>query len=137
MTVKINRHAGSAPGALIASLVGALSYPIVVVLQHKHDKPLVIPSSGINVPIEPDVATPVKVKSLDQAWMLVSDLSEFAHRANNDSEDFAVLVRQDAEGSTPPEPQLPQEAPAASPGSAVVVDPTSGGAKPARARESK
>lgn len=137
MTVKINRHAGKAPGVLVASLVGTLSYPQVVMLQHKNDKPLVIPSSGINTPIEPGVPTPVKVKSLDQVWMLVSDLSEFAHRANNDSEDFAVLARPDAEGATQQEPQLSQEAQEASAGSAVVVDPISGGAKPARTRESK
>ena len=53
MTVKIDRHAGKAPGALVATLVSGQSYPLAVLLTHKNDKPLVIPSSGINTPIEP------------------------------------------------------------------------------------
>lgn len=133
MTVKIDRHAGKAPLTIVDALVGALSFPLVVVLTHKNDKPLVIPSSGINTAIEPGAPTPVKVKSRDQVWMLVSDLSEFAHRAGNDSDDFAVLRAPSDEGATQEAPQLSQEAL----DSPAPADPSAGGVKPGRTKESK
>lgn len=133
MTVKIDRHAGKAPRAIVDALVGVLSFPLVFVLTHKNDKPLVVPSSGINTPIEPETETPVKVKSRDQVWMLVSDLSEFAHRAGNDSDDFAVLKAPSDEGVTQEAPQPPQGA-AENP---APADLANGGVKPGRTKESK
>lgn len=93
MTVKIDRKAGKAPRALVDALVAGQAYPFVVTLKHKNKTALVVPSSGINTPIAPG-AEPVsiKIKSIEQAWHLVCDLSELAHRADNSAEDFAVLV---------------------------------------------
>lgn len=91
MTVKIDRNAGKAPRPIAEALVAGQTLPFVVSLTHKNSKPLVIPSSGINTPIAPGVETPVKIRSLDQAWLLVSDLSELARLAGNDAEDFAVV----------------------------------------------
>ena len=92
MTVKIDRKAGKAPRPLAEALVAGQAFPFHATLTHKNKTPLVIPSSGINTPIAPGAPVQVKVKSLDQAWLLVTDLAEMAHRAGNDAEDFAVLV---------------------------------------------
>ena len=91
MTVKIDRNAGKAPRPVAEALVAGQTLPFLASLTHKNSKPLVIPSSGINTPIAPGVETKVKIKSLDQAWLLVSDLSELARLAGNESEDFAVV----------------------------------------------
>lgn len=105
MTVKIDREAGKAPRVLVDALVLGQAYPFLVALEHKSKKPLVVPSSGINTPIasggEP---VTVKVKSYDQAWHLVSDLSALASLAGNEEKDFATLI---------PAPAVPVEAPAA------------------------
>lgn len=134
MTVKINRTAGKAPRPIVNTLVGEKAFPLILVLKHKNDKPLVIPSSGINTPIEPGVATPVKVKSFDQAWLLVTDLSEFAHRADNNSDDFAVLAGPPAEDVDQKAAQLTQVASA----EIAPVDPIEvGGTKPGKTKETK
>lgn len=91
MTVKIDRKAGSDPRPLAEALVKGQEFPFLASLTHSNKKPLVVPSSGINTPIAPGEEVKVKVKSLDQAWLLVTDLAELAHRAGNDSDDFAVL----------------------------------------------
>lgn len=92
MTVKIDRHAGKAPRPLAEAFTAGQSYPFLASLTHSDKKPLVVPSSGINTPIAPGEPVKVKVKSFDQAWLLVTDLAELAHRAGNDAEDFAVLA---------------------------------------------
>lgn len=92
MTVKIDRNSGKAPRELVLLLVAGQAYPFLAQLQHKNTKPLVVPSSGINTPIAPGEPVKVKVKSLDQAWMLVTDLAELAHRADNSADDFATLT---------------------------------------------
>lgn len=101
MTVKIDRNAGKAPRPVVAQFVAGQTYPFLAVLTHKNTQPLVIPSSGINTPIAPGVETKVKVRNFDQAWMLVSDLAELAHRADNAAPDFAELV-------APPVEEAPQ-----------------------------
>lgn len=92
MTVKIDRQAGKAPRPLVEALVAGQQYPFLASLTHKNKKPVVAPSSGINTPIAPGEPVQVKVKSFDQAWLLVTDLAELAHRAGNDAADFAVLA---------------------------------------------
>lgn len=109
MTVKINRTAGKAPRPIVESLVGGQAFPLILLLTHKNDKPLVVPSSGINTPIEPGVETKVKIKSKDQAWMLVTDLSELAHRADSDAEDFAAFAAPSDDDLTPADPVPPVE----------------------------
>ena len=81
MTVKIDRKAGSAPRPLAEALVDGQSFPFLASLTHSSKKALVVPSSGINTPIAPGEPVQVKVKSFDQAWLLVTDLAELAHRA--------------------------------------------------------
>lgn len=96
MTVKIDRKAGSDPRPFAQALVQGQVFPFWVSLTHKNNKSLVVPSSGINTPIAPSVQVKVKVKSFDQAWMLVTDLAELAHRAGNEADDFAELTSPEA-----------------------------------------
>lgn len=92
MNVKIDRKAGSAPRPLAQALVEGQVFPFWASLTHKNNKPLVVPSSGINTPIEPGEPVKIKVKNFDQAWMLVTDLAELARRAGNEAPDFAELT---------------------------------------------
>lgn len=107
MTVKIDRNAGTDPRPLAEALVKGQDYPFLAALTHSNKKPLVVPSSGINTPIAPGVPVQVKVKNFDQAWLLVTDLAELAHRAGNDAAEFAVL---EAPAIAKPSKAKPQEA---------------------------
>ena len=92
MTVKINRTSGKAPQELVAALVAGQTFPFVVTLTHTNTFPLVVPSTGLNTTIAPNTPVSVKVKKADQAWVMITDLAELAHRADNDAEDFATIV---------------------------------------------
>lgn len=92
MKVTINRDSGKAPRPAADALVSGRSFPFTVSLTHTNILPLVVPSSGIYTELEPNKAYDVKVKSFHQAWLLVTDLSEFAARTNDDSEEYAVLT---------------------------------------------
>lgn len=93
MKVSIDRNSGKEPRALVEQLAPeGQEFPVVVSLTHKNVEPLVVPSSGINAPLEPSTEHQVKVKSFEQAWLLVTDLSEFAARAESDDKEFAVVT---------------------------------------------
>lgn len=91
MTLKINRNSGKAPREVVDQIVSNRTFPITVKLTHKNVLPIVLPSSGINTALPPDVEHAVKIKSHQQAWLLVTDLSEYAARAGSDADDFGVL----------------------------------------------
>jgi hypothetical protein len=107
MTVKIDSKAGDAPQALVEKLVDGQTFPFVLELKHKHIKALVVPSSGINTPIAPGEAVKVRVRSIDQAWLLVTDLSQLASRAGSDAEDFAELTAPQVVAPVPEAPLDP------------------------------
>lgn len=117
MTVKIDQNAGSAPRPLAEALVKGQTLPFQASLTHKNSKPLVVPSSGINTPIAPGAPVNVKVKSFEQAWLLVTDLAELARRAGNEAKDFAVLTPDPAPEPTPEPIQEPASAPSTGKGS--------------------
>jgi hypothetical protein len=100
MKVTIDRHSGKAPRPAAEALVGDSTFPFSVWLTHTNLLPLVVPSSGIYTPLQPNQAYQVKVKSFHQAWLLVTDLSEFAARTDDDSAEYAVLT--DAEFAVAP-----------------------------------
>lgn len=129
MTVKIDRNAGKAPRPVVEKFVAGQVYPFLAMLTHKNEQPLVIPSSGVNDPIAPGVETKVKVRNFDQAWMLVSDLAELAHRADNDTADFAVLTAPAVEATT----QVQEVAPV----DPVADQPAAEGVKPSKGKETK
>ena len=128
MTVKIKRTDGTDPRPVVEAFVAGQSYPFIALLTHKNATALVVPSSGVNDPIEPGQETRVKVRNFDQAWMLVSDLSELAHRAGNDAEDYAVLVAPEVapEPEQPAEPGANKEPEAGKAGKAKAAAPLEG-----------
>lgn len=93
MKVLIDRDSGKEPRALVDQLAPeGQEFPLVVSLTHKNELPLVLPSSGINAPLEPNKPHQVKVKSFEQAWLLVTDLSDYAARAGSDDKEYAVVT---------------------------------------------
>ncbi|MDH1403670.1 hypothetical protein [Pseudomonas sp. GD03730] len=93
MKVLIDRDSGKEPRALVDQLAPeGQEFPLVVSLTHKNELPLVLPSSGINAPLAPNEPHQVKVKSFEQAWLLVTDLSDYAARAGSDDKEYAVVT---------------------------------------------
>ena len=91
--VTINRTAGKAPRALAEAIVaGQDTYPFNVTVSHQGNFPLVVPSTGLSAELAPGEQATVKVKSFEQAWLLVTDFAEFADRAGDDNEEFATIV---------------------------------------------
>lgn len=91
---KINVKQGDAqaPKALVEKILPeGQTLPVVVKVIHKARKGLVIPSTGLAEVIPPNTATEVKIRSYDQAWLLVTDLATFAALGNNKAEDFGVI----------------------------------------------
>lgn len=89
--INVKQGDGQAPKALVEKILEGQTLPVVVKLTHKARKGLVIPSSGLADVIPPNEATDVKVRSYDQAWLLVTDLATFAALGNNKAEDFGVI----------------------------------------------
>lgn len=93
MKVLIDRDSGKEPRALVDQLAPeGQEFPLVVSLTHKNELPLVLPSSGINTPLAPNAPHLVKVKSFEQAWLLVTDLSDYAARVGSDDKEYAVVT---------------------------------------------
>lgn len=90
---KINVKKGDdqAPKDLVEKILKGQTLPFVVALTHKARKGLVIPSSGISDVIKADTETKVKIRSEDQAWLLVTDLATFARLAGSDDKEFATI----------------------------------------------
>ncbi|QSL90445.1 hypothetical protein [Pseudomonas atacamensis] len=120
--VTINRAAGKAPRELADAIVaGQKTYPFNVTVSHQGNFPLVVPSTGLSTELAPREEATVKVKSYEQAWLLVTDFAEFADRAGNDSEEFATIVPALVEQETPVEPKKAEK-----PGKATT-QPVEGG----------
>lgn len=111
MKVLIDRNSGNDPRKVVDAIVGDQGYPFVVSLTHSNILPVVLPSSGLNTVLEPNKAYDVKVKSFHQAWHMVTDLSEYAARTENNAANYAEVTT--AQVSAP----LPDT-------TAVVVVPT-------------
>jgi len=113
MKVQIDRNSGKEPRALVEQLAPeGQEFPLVVFLTHKNEFPLVLPSSGINAALEPNKPHQVKVKSFDQAWLLVTDLSEYAAIAGNDAVDYAVVTDSASEEASAAVSEAPADQPA-------------------------
>jgi hypothetical protein len=92
MKVLINRNSGKAPRPLAEAIIEGREFPFKVDLTHSNILPLVIPSSGLPAALKPGETYVVKIQSFHQAWHLVTDLSEFATRTNNENEEYAVIT---------------------------------------------
>lgn len=100
-----SRQAAKAPGSIkvgvgsaekvaevAQSIVAGQKYPFIAQLEHKSVKPLVVPSTGLTETIPRGGAVEFKVKSFEQAWVVVTDLAALAKRSGNEAEDFAVIT---------------------------------------------
>lgn len=94
--IKVKRGAGDDPTELVKAIIGDRTLPFMASIRHKAVKPLVVPSTGINDVIAPGEGVPFKVKSFEQAWMVVSDSAALAARFESDEDDFVVVVVEDA-----------------------------------------
>lgn len=94
--VTINRAAGKAPRDLALAIVAGQAYPFLAKVTHKCTFPLVVPSTGLPDALPPGEEVTFKVKNFEQAWLLVTDLAEFAHRADDSSSDFATVTPEPA-----------------------------------------
>jgi hypothetical protein len=104
--IEIKQGAGDNPSELVAVLCAAQKFPFMATITHKAVKPLVVPSTGINEVIAPGVAVPFKVKSFEQAWVVVTDSAALAKRYGSDLKDFVVIEVQGS-GQEAPAPEAP------------------------------
>ncbi len=89
--INVKKGDGKAPGVLAAKIIEGQDLPVLVKLAHKGKQPLVILSTNIAKAIPPGEAVDVKIRNLDQAWNIVSDLAALATIGNSDAEDFGVI----------------------------------------------
>jgi len=89
--VNVKKGDGQAPKPLVEKILVGQQLPVTVQLTHQARKGLVIPSTGIAEVIPPGVPTAVKIRSADQAWLLVTDLATFAELGNNTAENFGCI----------------------------------------------
>ncbi|MGE8046053.1 hypothetical protein ACQKO6_17855 [Pseudomonas monteilii] len=113
MQIKIDHTSGDNPRPLVEKLVANRDFPFLVGLQHRNVLPVVVPSSGINAALQPGETHSVKLKSFQQAWCLVTDLSEYASRTNNTAEDYATVTASEVESTANVQAPAPVAAPKA------------------------
>jgi len=89
--IKVGYGDGRMPKALATAIVEGQSFPFDATLTHKAKQSLVVPSSGISSTIPPGEVVKVKIRSLEQAWLMVTDLATLAQTYNSQAEDFAVI----------------------------------------------
>jgi len=118
--IKVKQGAGDDPSELVATICAEQKFPVMATITHKAVKPLVVPSTGINDVIKPGEGVQFKLKSFEQAWVLVTDSAALAKRYNSEADDFVVIEVPDVELQEPltevpqePTPEVPQEAPKA------------------------
>lgn len=90
--IEIKKGDGDDPSELAKAICAAGKFPFTATITHRGFKPLLVPSTGLNDVIAPgDVGVPFKVKSFEQAWVVVTDSAALAARYNNDEEGFVVI----------------------------------------------
>jgi len=96
--IEIKKGDGDDPSELAKAICAIGKFPFSATITHKAFKPLLVPSTGLNDVIEPgsDGAS-FKVKSFEQAWVLVTDSAALAARYDSDEEGFVVIEVPDVE----------------------------------------
>lgn len=89
--ISIKKGDGAEPAKLAQAIVEGQKFPFVAKLTHKSFKPLVVPSTGVCDVIKPGEPVEFKVKSFEQAWVLVTDCAQLATRYESDEKDFVVI----------------------------------------------
>lgn len=78
--IKIKQGDGAEPGVLAQAIIQGQKFPFVAKIKHAGYKPIVVPSTGLGVVIKPGEELEFKVKSFEQAWLLVTDSATLAQR---------------------------------------------------------
>jgi hypothetical protein len=125
-TIKIKQGAGDEPSELAKAICLGQKFPFMAKITHKAVKPLLVPSTGINDVIPPGDGVQFKVKSFEQAWVLVTDSAALAKRYNSEEDDFVVIEVADV-AQEEPAPEVPAETPEA----VEPIKPVSKGSKAA------
>lgn len=105
VVIKLGAASGEKVAELAQAIVEGREFPFEVRLEHKCYKPLVVPSTRHDELIPSGEPVPFKVKSFEQAWVVVTDVAALAKRYGSEAKDFATLT-------IPPAPEAPAEQPA-------------------------
>lgn len=90
--IEIKQGAGDDPSELAQVICAGQKFPVTATITHKAVKPLFVPSTGLSDVIAPgSEGTQFKLKSFEQAWVLVTDGAALAARYNSDEEGFVVI----------------------------------------------
>lgn len=89
--IDIKQADGAEPRATATAIVNGNTFPFMAKISHRAIKSLVVPSTGLDTVIEPTGDIEFKVKSFEQAWVLVTDLAALAARYGDDKEAFASI----------------------------------------------
>lgn len=117
--IEVKKGDGAEPRVLVEAFIGARTFPFMAKLKHASFKPLVVPSSGINTLIPGGEAVDVKVKSFEQAWMLVTDLATLADHSKSKAEVFAE-IEAEAHVEVPAVPEVADESATEQPVAATI-----------------
>ncbi|WP_426237457.1 hypothetical protein [Pseudomonas sp. TWP3-2] len=131
--IEIKQGAGDDPSKLAEAICAGQSYPFMATITHKAVKPLLVPSTGLNEVIAPGAeGVQFKVKSFEQAWVVVTDSAALAARYNSDKKDFVVIevpdvvqeqpVKEDSEVSDPADGKKPATRKGADSGAGAVTE---------------
>ncbi|MBV4524308.1 hypothetical protein KVG88_30000 [Pseudomonas sp. SWRI74] len=123
--IKVKQGAGDEPSVLATAICAGQTFPFMATISHKAVKPLLVPSTGMRDVIAPGEEVQFKVKSFEQAWVLVTDSAALAKRYESNAEDFVVIEVPDVVKEEPT-PEVPEEAP-----KVVETKPTGKGGKAA------
>lgn len=89
--IEIKQGDGKEPRELAQSIVQGQTLPFMAKITHKSFKALVVPSTGLVDPIKPGESPAFKIKSFEQAWVLVTDSAALAERYKHDGNDFMTI----------------------------------------------
>lgn len=130
--IEIKQGAGDEPSGLANAIcAGQKKFPFMATIIHKAAKPLVVPSTGINDVIAPGTPVQFKIKSFEQAWVLVTDSAALAKRYSSDAKDFVVIEVEDVAQQEPTPEDPATEEPAVVPEAAEPTKPAGKGSKTA------
>lgn len=105
-SIKVGAASAAKVAEVVQSIVDGQKYPFMAQLGHKSVKPLVVPSTGLVEAIARGNPVEFKVKSFEQAWVVVTDLATLAKRSGNEADDFAEITVS-ASAVAPAQPSTP------------------------------
>ncbi|WP_085618740.1 MULTISPECIES: hypothetical protein [unclassified Pseudomonas] len=104
VVINLGASSGEQVAKLAQAIVEGRKYPFEVHLAHKCYKPLVVPSTRHDELIHAGETVPFKVKSFEQAWVVVTDVAALAKRYGSEDANFVTLT-------IPPAAEAPADQP--------------------------